>query len=129
MSDQWTVWMCCNEFESFDTKEEAFETAHAYSQGDNSHTPHTIEGPNGEDLTREFEEYDSLKSRRSYDAWKARCDDARSRLVGSVEVRSPRGAWYGENVYSDASRDQLLAEKRAAFGPERVRFVPVDNQT
>lgn len=124
MSARWSVWMCCSEVETFDSKEEAFETAHAYSCGDNSHTPHTIEGPGGEDLTAEFEEYDRVEFRRSYDDWKARCADAERRLVGSVEVRSPAGAWYGERVYSDAYRDELLAEKREAFGPDRVRFIP-----
>lgn len=125
MSDTWTVWMCCKEFETFDSKGEAFETAHAYSCGDNGHTPHTIEGPNGEDLTAEFKEYDRVEFSRSYEAWKARCDDAESRLVGSVEVRSPGGSWYGERVYSEAYRDELLAEKREEFGSDRVRFVPI----
>lgn len=124
MSDVWTVWMCCEKFETFDSKEEAFETAHAYSYGDNCHMPHAVEGPNGEDLTEEFKAYDFVEFRRSYDAWKVQCEAAKSRLVGSVEVRSPDGAWYGEHVYSEEYRDELLAEKLAAFGDERVRFVP-----
>lgn len=124
MGRQWTVWMCCRKFEVFESKEEAFEAAHTYSCSDNCHTPHTIEGPNGEDYSGEFKEYDRVEFRKSYDALTERREAAQRSLVGSVEVRSPGGSWYGERVYSDAYRDELFAEMREIFGPDRVRFIP-----
>lgn len=122
---KWTVWMCCGEFDTYDNKEDAFGWAHAASESDGGHRPQAVEGPNGEDLTDEFEAYSRAESRRSYEAWKARSDDYRSRLIGSVEVRSPSGEWCAERVYSEESRDRLLAEMRDALGVDRVRFVPV----
>lgn len=122
MSDMWTVWLCCGNFDTYDSRDEAFQRAHAANNSD-GHTPQAIEGPNGEDLTKEFEAYDREQSQRSYEARKARCDDAKSRVAGTVEVRSPGGDWYGERVYSEDERDKQLAEMREAFGPDRVRFV------
>lgn len=120
---KWTIWLCCQQFEVCDSREEAFEEAHIYDSSDNGHMVQRIEGPNGEDLSKEFGQYSAAESKRSYEEWKARCEDAEKRLLGTVEVQSPGGSWYGERVYSEADRDQQLAEKREAFGEDRVRFV------
>lgn len=118
----WTVWLCCQKFEVCDSKEEAFEEAWCYDRSDNGHMVQRIEGPNGEDLTKEFGEYSAAESKRDYEEWKARSAEAERKLLGSVEVKSPGGSWYGERVYSEAQRDEQLAEMRAAYGMDRVRF-------
>lgn len=119
------VWQCCNQYDIYDIKDEAFAYAHAVNESDSGHRVEMIEGPNKEDLTNEFKIYDDEQSHRSYEAYKQANARAQSVLVGRVEVLSPLGYWCGESVYSESQRDTLLAELRATFGEDRVRFAPV----
>lgn len=122
---KWIVWLCCNQFDIYDTKAEAFQEAHWQGNGDNAHQPYAIEGPGGVDLTEEFKRYSHEASKRESEAYQSRVKEAEQTLLGSVDVKSPSGAWYSERVYNETYRNEILATYREAFGDSRVRFVPV----
>lgn len=114
-----SVWMCCGEVEQEDTREEALSLAAALMNGDN-HQVFAVEGPDGEDLTAEAEALARERSER----WLAE-SRSRPKPIGRVEIAGPTGNWWGrEFVYSDESRDRMMAEMTQAYGENRVRYVP-----
>jgi hypothetical protein len=114
----YTIWLCCHEFEQEDTREEAISMAAAYINGDH-HTVFAVEGPDGEDLLPEAEAEADERSRK----WSEQRREA-PKMIGYVEVKDPSGKWWGRDyIYSEARRDEALAEYRSAYGQDRVRYV------
>lgn len=114
----YTVWLCCGEFEQEDTREEAVGLAVAMMGGD-GHTVLAVEGPGGEDLMAEVEAEERRRSRE----WLA-ARQASPEPIGKVEVAGPTGKWWGQEwVYSESQRDTELADQRAVYGDDRVRYV------
>lgn len=119
----YTIWLCCGEFEQENNREEAVSMAASLLNGD-GHQVHAVEGPDGEDLTREAE---ALSRQRSQE-WVAQSREQRARYLGHVEVQGPRKGLIGrEYCYSPEARDREMAELTATYGPDRVRWVPAEN--
>lgn len=120
----YTVWKCCGDYDQHDTKQEAFDDGYYTNESDYGHRVVDIEGPNGEDLTEEYEHWYDKKSGESTHDYIKMSQEYEKKKIGTVDVKSPEGRWCPQTVYNDEERAKLVANGLAAYGPDRVRFTP-----
>lgn len=118
-----TVWLCCRNYDEYDTKEEAFEEAHWATERDGDHQPISIEGPDHEDLTSEWTRYHQEQSDKEWSRSTAYRLTQEAKFIGTLEIKSPRGDWCPQRMYDMETKNAAMANAWNRYGPDRVRYI------